>query len=212
MKSDFELIARFKSGDSEAFHALARRHHVSLHNFFFMLTGRESAAQELTRAVFEQLIADRYRLPVERKFSTSLYRLGYNRWVAFEQTGGMKRHAAETAEPEDSDQAQQINEQNEALRLLALLPRELKFLLVLSESNRLSFREIAEVLDISEEAVARRVSQAIALLSVSLQKPALAAPAESFPLQLREPDSTDTTATDKSASGSGERPANKSSE
>ena len=202
MKSDFELIARFKSGDSEAFHALARRHHVALHNFFFTLTGRESAAQELTRAVFEQLVADRYRLPVERKFSTSLYRLGYSRWVAFEQSGGLKRHSAEPAIPDDPDKREQVNEQNEALRLLSLLPRELKFLLVLSETNRLSFREIAEVLDISEEAVARRISQALSLLSASLQKPALAASQDSYPLQIRDVDT----------SASGERPANKATE
>src|SRR5262249_743036 len=153
-----------------------------------MLTGRESASIELTRSVFEQLVADRHRLPVERKFSTSLYRLGYSRWVAFEQAGGMKRHATPPAPPEDPDKRQQVEEQNEALRLLSLLPRDLKFLLVLSESNRLNFREIAEILDISEEAVARRISQATGLLSASLQRPALAAPSsESYPLQLREP-------------------------
>lgn len=170
MKSDFELMARFKAGDTEAFHALARRHHVYLHNFFFMLTGRESAALELTRGLFEQIIADRCRLPVERKFSTSLYRMGFSRWVAFEQNGGMKRHAAEPPIPEDFDRRVQVGEQKEALRLLASLPREMRFLLVLSETARLSFREIAEVLDISEEAVARKISEVLALASSALQK------------------------------------------
>ena len=176
MKSDFELMAKFKSGDPAAFHALARRHHVSVYNFFLMLTGRETAAQELTRGIFEQLVADRYRLPLERKFSTSLYRLGYSRWVAFEQSGGNRRHEPDAPATQEVDKLEQIAAQKESLRLLALLPRELKFLMVLSETLRLSFREIAEILDISEEAVARRLSDTYGILTGSLQQPALEAP------------------------------------
>ncbi len=176
MKSDFELMAKFKSGDPAAFHALARRHHVSVYNFFLMLTGRETAAQELTRGIFEQLVADRYRLPLERKFSTSLYRLGYSRWVAFEQSGGNRRHEPDAPATQEADKLEQIAAQKESLRLLALLPRELKFLMVLSETLRLSFREIAEILDISEEAVARRLSDTYGILTGSLQQPALEAP------------------------------------
>jgi DNA-directed RNA polymerase specialized sigma24 family protein len=188
MKNDFELMAKFKAGDSAAFHALARRHHVSVHNFFFMLSGRESAAQELTRGLFEQIVADRYRLPLERKFSTSLYRMGYSRWIAFEQTGGPRRHEQELPNAEDAEKIAQIVEQKEALRLLALLPRELKFLLVLSETLRLSFRQIAEILDISEEAVARRLSDAYALIKAPRQPqlPYDPSNAQGFPLQLRD--------------------------
>ena len=82
--------------------------------------------------------------------------------------------------PPDTDKQEQINAQKEALRLLSLLPRELRFLLVLSETLRLSFREIAEILDISEEAVGRRLTDTYTILTGSLQ-PALQAPSASTP-------------------------------
>lgn len=203
MKSDFELMAKFKSGDPVAFHALARRHHVSVYNFFLMLTGRETAAQELTRGIFEQIVADRYRLPLERKFSTSLYRLGYSRWVAFEQSGGNRRHEPEALNNPnpDAEKLEQIAAQKEALRLLSQLPRELRFLLVLSETLRLSFREIAEILDISEEAVARRLSDTYGILTGSLQQPALEAPKAGAPApaqaQLPPPQISDAASTEQ---------------
>src|SRR5258708_5652124 len=81
MKSDFELLTEFKAGDLDAFHRLARRHHVTIFNFFHMLAGTENAAEDLTRRVFTQMACERHRLQLDRKFLTSLLRFGYRHWI-----------------------------------------------------------------------------------------------------------------------------------
>lgn len=167
MKSDFELLTAFKAGDLEAFHRLARRHQVTIFNFFYMLSGTESAAEDLTRRVFTQMATERHRLPLDRKFLTSLFRFGYRHWILFTQSEAVSDRrgsnllpapvAAQNADTNALDQAT-------AERLLSSLSNEQKLIVVLSETSGLSYREISDVVDISEQAVGRRMAEAFAHL------------------------------------------------
>jgi RNA polymerase sigma-70 factor (ECF subfamily) len=164
MKSDFELLTAFKAGDMEAFHRLARRHHVTIYNFFYMLTGSEGAAEDLTRRVFTQMATERHRLPLDRKFATSLYRFGYRHWILYAQseaavssTTHLLPGPAPVLDAEAQDRAA-------ADRLLNSLATEQRLIVVLSETNGLSYHEISEIVDISEEAVRRRMAEAMTQL------------------------------------------------
>jgi RNA polymerase sigma-70 factor, ECF subfamily len=182
MKSDNELLHDFRRGDRAAFDRLIRRHHVTAVNFFHLLLGSEKLSEDLTARVFVHIFADNDEFKSESQFMLYLYRAAYATWSDYLRRDGTATHALpaplhsesevlpapETQTRNVSDSAVIIRNVN-ILGLLERLPNELKLLLVLHEFCGLSYAEIARVVDISQDAVKRRMSESFKYLRVGVK-------------------------------------------
>lgn len=187
MKSDRELMASFRHGDRAAFHKLIRRHHVAILNFFHPLTGSQASAEELTQETFLRIFSE-----LEHKaesslwglsreddaqpfstFLTYLYRTGYICWLEHLRREGLPNAlplpntavtslAAIPSAPVDSPAR--------IFALLAVLPNDLKPVVVLGEICGLSYAEIAAVLNVPTRAVRVRMSEAFGIMRAAAKR------------------------------------------
>ena len=194
MKSDRELMADFRHGDRPAFHKLIRRHHVALLNFFHPLTGSQAAAEDLTQKTFLRIFAE-LELQAESTlwgrsreddaqpfttFLTYLFRTGYICWLEQLRREGLPRVlpqpiTANTSVPPVLIDVAEIplppaETPPEIFALLAVLPNDLKPVVVLGEICRLSYAEIAAVLNVPTRAVRSRMKDAFAILRVPAKR------------------------------------------
>lgn len=173
MKSDLELIADFRNGDPNAIQKVARRHHVSLLNFFYPLTGNRKLAERLTHDVFERLCIQVQFCPAPaepvRKFIITLYFAAYSSWLMHLQ------NAPQALPPPPGES---LSEELQLALLLAPLPNALKPLLLFKDVVGMDYAEIAELIGIPDAAVKLRITEAYSMLRDGLRaKTRLAAPA-----------------------------------
>ncbi len=178
---DRGLLERVADGDVESFGVLVERHQQSLFRLCErMLQNREEArdaAQEVFLKAFRK--AGSYR--PRGKVYTWIYRIAVNhclnllrrrrvaQFLSFGDVGGpgdAMNSERPDFEPEDS--APGVEQQLEARRRwratreqIDQLPANQRAVLVLAKFEGLSYREIAEVLDISEGAVESRLFRAM---------------------------------------------------
>ncbi len=178
---DRDLLARVAEGDVESFGVLVERHERRLFRLCErMLQNREEArdaAQEVFLKAFRK--AGSYR--PRGKVYTWLYRIAVNhclnllrrrklaRFLSFGELGG-PGDAEDDARPEfePEDAAPDAEQRLEARRrwratreLIDRLPAGQRAVLVLAKFEGLSYRRIAEVLEITEGAVESRLFRAM---------------------------------------------------
>lgn len=183
---DWEVLARVAAGDADAFARLVHRHEERLLRLCErLLGGREEArdaAQEVFLKVFRQ--AGSYR-PQGRVY-TWLYRIAVNhclnrlrrhkivRFLGLAEAGGRAEgEAAVELDPPDTapDPEARLAARRrwrQTRRAIDALPASQRAVLVLAKFEGLSYREIAQVLDITEGAVESRLFRAMRRLEQTL--------------------------------------------
>ncbi len=177
---DRGLLERVAEGDVESFGVLVERHEKRLFRLCErMLQNREEArdaAQEVFLKAFRK--AGSYR-PRGRVY-TWLYRIAVNhclnllrrrrlaQFLSFGEVGGGDAEDGELPEYEPEDSAPDAEQRLEDRRrwratreLIDRLPANQRAVLVLAKFEGLSYRRIAEVLEISEGAVESRLFRAM---------------------------------------------------
>ena len=154
MKSDLELVADFRKGDSAAFEKLVRRHQLSLFNFFYSLVQCDSLAGHLTQETFLHVVTDRQAVAPQSDFNISLLRSASSRWLEF--AGRMP----ESASIETPAGVERPNFDAEVSRAFSALSRPLMLVVVLSGTCGLSYGEIADVLELPRAGVEARMNEA----------------------------------------------------
>jgi RNA polymerase sigma-70 factor (ECF subfamily) len=171
-ETELELIAKAQQGDRQAFGELVRRHREGVINVVYRMYGdvnlAEDAAQEAFIRAWQHLLDYRPRSP----FRNWVYRIATN--VALD----MLRRERETvdvdtlslASSEEGPEATvEGEERGERVRQAVLaLPPASRVVLVLREYEGLSYREIADTLDIPIGTVMSRLNYARNRLRESL--------------------------------------------
>lgn len=162
---DLELAERFRDGDRAAFDLLVRRHQRGIWRLVRRYVKRDADASDVTQMVFVRAFRG---LPAFRGTATVrswLYRIAINcalSWLRDHRFEQPSEHAdqlvanglAHAAEPGDSNPvlARLVAGDDHASlrRAIAQLPRKQKLVLELRVFDDLSFREVAELADCSE--------------------------------------------------------------
>ena len=79
---DGELMLRYARGDMHAFETLYRRHRSALYRYLVRQTHNTETANDLFQEVWSKVIASRARYEPRAKFSTFLYRVAHNCFIA----------------------------------------------------------------------------------------------------------------------------------
>lgn len=184
----WELLERVAAGDSAAFEEIVLEHEARLLALCRRMLGSRAAAEDAVQEVFVKAYRHAGRLEPRGRLYTWLYRVATNlclnrlrrrRIVRFvplvgerpseePSAGDALDPVDDRADPERSAASRQHWRRVE--RLVASLPPNQRVVLVLARYEGLSYREIAETLDITEGAVESRLFRAMRTLRVRAQE------------------------------------------
>lgn len=172
MQDDRQLVALAQQGDPEAFAQLVRRHQKMVYNLALGKTGSHHDAEEVTQTAFLKAWQGIRSFQGKAAFSSWLYRLTANAAIDL-----LRRRRAPTLSLDDPDLPpladrdpgpEEVSLAAERRRLLwqaiDRLPEAQRAPLVLREMEGLSYREIAQALDLEEGTVKSRLARARLLL------------------------------------------------
>ena len=187
----FELAAQYKSekiaclearkGDQDAFTRLVERHQKMVYNLALGKTGSHHDAEEVTQTAFFKAWQGLPSFQGKAAFSSWLYRLTVN--AAIDLLRQRKKHQGALSlddpdlpvVPDRGPSPEELSEEHERRQLLwqaiESLPEPHRIPLLLREIEGLSYREIAQALDLEEGTVKSRLARARLLLrKLLLQK------------------------------------------
>ena len=156
-RTDEELVARSKTGDTESFNQLVKRWERPIFALAYRTLGREEDARDVTQETFLRAFRALSGFKGDAKFSSWLYRIALNLcrdWMRKERRAPVVA-VPEGVEVEDlaaergpietvEDLAARAELGREVARAMEHLPVEQRQAIILKEYHGLTFQEIAE--------------------------------------------------------------------
>jgi len=161
---EHELIRDAQRGDRRAFTVLIERYWDRLYRWLYHLTHDRHAAEDLAQETFLKAFAGLNKFRADTNFRAWLFRIGHNNFVNSRRVAARTRQPVPDDLPSHDEGPVEQALSREALDLLAQavgrLPSEFRAAFLLRVEQGLSFREIAGVLDTTEETARWRVFKA----------------------------------------------------
>ena len=170
--NDSELVSRIISNDEHAFRLLVEKYQTMVINTCFGFIHNQEDAQDLAQDVFIEVLRSINNFRNEAKISTWLYRIAVNKSLNFIRGKNKykwfrkaladfqtKKQLTDESVPEltDNDTPDSLIENKERAEVLHsavnALPENQKIAFVLNNFEELSYKEIAEVMNVSLSAV-----------------------------------------------------------
>jgi RNA polymerase sigma-70 factor (ECF subfamily) len=157
-------IHRAQTGDREAFSALVEHYWDRLYRWLYHLTHHRHTAEDLAQEAFLKAFAGLHSFRTGSNFQAWLFRIAYNTFVNQRREAARSRQPFPEQVPASGPGPDEQAMSREALQLLARavgrLPGEFRAAFLLRVEEGLSFREIADVLETTEETARWRVFKA----------------------------------------------------
>ena len=168
-RTDAEIMLAVAAGDEVGYNYLVGKYHRQIIHFLFRMCRNEAIAEELAQEVFLRVYRSRESYRAEAKFSTWLYRIATNLAVNHArdtkhertaQTVNLDEPDSETGStPEVADADPNIEqrmlreERMAAIRAeVAALPERQRLAVLMHKYQEMDYRQIGEVLKLSESA------------------------------------------------------------
>lgn len=158
---DAELVAACAEGMAEAFQELLSRYRRSAVSLGYQMLGNLEDAEDVAQEAFVRVFVAIPRFRGQAAFSTWLYRIVANLCLGDRRRRKRTVDLDSVREPRAGDNpARRVTNDLLARQVLAEMAGELRAILVLREQEGLSYREIAEALDLPLGTVRSRLSKA----------------------------------------------------
>ncbi len=168
-KSDAAIMLRVAEGDEAGFNYLATKYHRPMIHFLYRMVGNQAVAEELAQEVFLRVYRARSSYRAEARFTTWLYRIATNlavnhardtRHERSAQTVYLDQPDEETGTtPDVADDEPTVeqkllrDERMAAIRLHVMaLPERQRMAVLMHKYQGMDYRQIGEVLKLSESA------------------------------------------------------------
>lgn len=162
---ELRLVARAQGGDRLAFSALVGRYWDRLYRWLYHLARDRHAAEDLTQETFLKAFAGLDKFHTGTNFAAWLFRIAHNNFANHYHRSNLRASRplpddlpARTGGP--ADEAQNRETIQALSRAIGRLPADFRAALLLRVEEGLSFRQIADVLDLTEETARWRVFKA----------------------------------------------------
>ncbi|MCA1575082.1 MAG: sigma-70 family RNA polymerase sigma factor [Acidobacteria bacterium] len=181
--SDEQIVERALTGDAEAFGEIVLRWERRIFALAYGMLGREEDARDATQETFLAAFRNLRGFRGEAKVSSWLHRIAVNQCITRQRRAKVRNEAA--IEDEEQRQASsfssplelspsRVAEGRESIdavrRAVNSLPLDLRQVVLMKEFEELTFREIAEALDLPLSTVKSRLYTAMRQLQMRLQK------------------------------------------
>ena len=185
--TDAEVMLELKAGNMDAFDVLLAKYRKPIVHFMFRMVHNQAVAEELAQEVFLRVYRSRETYRAEARFSTWLYRIATNLGVNHARDTRHERSAStvyldeadsETGTtPDVADMTASAetgllrNERMEAIRKCVLaLPERQKIAVLMHKYEDMDYKQIGEVLKLSESATKSLLFRAYQTLRVNLKE------------------------------------------
>ncbi len=181
--SDEVIVERALTGDAEAFGELVRRWERRIFALTYGMLGREEDARDATQETFLAAFRNLRGFRGEAKVSSWLHRIAVNQCISRQRRAKVRSESAlddeqdhdagSFATPVSESPVRVVEGRQETLavrRAINSLPIELRQIVVMKEFEELTFREIADALDLPLSTVKSRLYTALKQLQMRLQK------------------------------------------
>ncbi len=178
--TDEIIVERALTGDAEAFGEIVRRWERRIFALTYGMLGREEDARDATQETFLAAFRNLRGFRGEAKVSSWLHRIAVNQCISRQRRSKVRSESALEDEQENSfatplnySPARVAEGRQETLavrRAINSLPVELRQVVVMKEFEELTFREIAEALELPLSTVKSRLYTAMKQLQLRLQK------------------------------------------
>ncbi len=167
--SDAAIMLRVAAGDEAGFNYLVEKHHRAMIHFLFRMVRNQAVAEELAQEVFLRVYRSRESYRAEAKFTTWLYRIATNLAVNHARDTRNERavqsvyldqpdeETGTTPDVADDDPNVEQNllreERMAAIRQHVMaLPERQRMAVLMHKYQEMDYRQIGEVLKLSESA------------------------------------------------------------
>ncbi|MFN2531545.1 MAG: RNA polymerase sigma factor [Pyrinomonadaceae bacterium] len=181
--TDEHIVERALTGDPEAFGEIVRRWERRIFTLAYGILGREEDARDATQETFLSAFRNLAGFRGEAKVSSWLHRIAVNQCISRQRRNKVRNEAALDEEQEERAGnfaaplsyspavTVESTQASEAVRrAVNALPLDLRQVIVMKEFQELTFREIAEVLDLPLSTVKSRLYTALKQLEIRLQR------------------------------------------
>jgi RNA polymerase sigma-70 factor (ECF subfamily) len=185
--SDAEVMLRVKAGDDSAFDYLVQKYRRPMMNFMFRMAHNSAAAEDLAQEVFLRVYRSRESYEASAKFTTWLYRIATNLAVnhARDTRHDRPENTVSLDEPDDESgrtldlpdrtpSAEESIVQRERVaairRRVQALPERQRVAVVMHKYQQMEYRQIADVLKLSESATKSLLFRAYETLREQLKE------------------------------------------
>jgi RNA polymerase sigma-70 factor (ECF subfamily) len=181
--TDEIIVQRALTGDAEAFGEIVRRWERRIFALAYGMLGREEDARDATQETFLAAFRNLRGFRGEAKVSSWLHRIAVNQCITRQRQARVRSEAAleEEQEKDATSFATPVHysplrvvegrqETAAVRRAINSLPVELRQVVIMKEFEELTFREIADVLDLPLSTVKSRLYTAMKQLQMRLQR------------------------------------------
>jgi RNA polymerase sigma-70 factor (ECF subfamily) len=181
--SDEQIVERALTGDAEAFGEIVQRWERRIFALAFGMLGREDDARDATQETFLAAFRNLRAFRGEAKVSSWLHRIAVNQCITRQRRAKVRnesaleteeeKHAANFTAPIRYSPVRVVEgrETTAAVRLAVnSLPVELRQVVVMKEFEELTFKEIADALDLPLSTVKSRLYTALKQLQMRLER------------------------------------------
>jgi RNA polymerase sigma-70 factor, ECF subfamily len=185
--TDAEVMLRVKAGDESAFDYLVQKYRRPLVSFMYRMARNAAAAEDLAQEVFLRVYRSRQTYEASAKFTTWLYRIATNLAVNHARDTRHERPEVTVSldEPDEEtgttlDLADSTVTAEESLvrreRMLAIrakveaLPERQKLAVIMHKYQQMDYKQIADVLKLSESATKSLLFRAYETLREQLKE------------------------------------------
>jgi RNA polymerase sigma-70 factor (ECF subfamily) len=185
--SDAEIMLRVKAGDEPAFDCLVQKYRRPMVGFMYRMSHNAAAAEDLAQEVFLRVYRSRQNYEASAKFTTWLYRIATNLAVNYardtryerpENTVSLDEPREETGQtlelPDASLTAEEAILRRERLaairKRVQALPERQRIAVVMHKYQHLDYRQIGDVLKLSESATKSLLFRAYETLREQLKE------------------------------------------
>lgn len=174
-----ECVEAIRKGDEYAFKKLFLRYYDPLCNFAWRFTRSKSISEDIVQDLFSDLWNLRKSLDPQQSISVYLYQAVKNKALDhIDHQKVVRRHQSNVAQTDKNvvQMQERIHTQEEEKFIKAVrqaiddLPQRAQQVYILHREDGLTYREIAEVMDISIKTVESQMSRALDLLRARLRK------------------------------------------
>ena len=183
LSSDEIIVERALTGDAEAFGEIVRRWERRIFALTYGILGREEDARDATQETFLAAFRNLRGFRGEAKVSSWLHRIAVNQCISRQRRAKVRsesaleeeqeRDAGSFATPVDYSPVRVAEGRQETFavrRAINSLPIELRQVVVMKEFEELTFREIADALELPLSTVKSRLYTALKQLQLRLQQ------------------------------------------
>ena len=185
--TDAEVMLELKAGNMAAFDVLLAKYRKPIVHFMFRMVHNQAVGEELAQEVFLRVYKSRETYRAEAKFSTWLYRIATNLGVNYARDNRQERSAstvyldetdaetgttADVADMTPSAEVEMVRrERMKAIRKHVLaLPERQKTAVLMHKYEGMDYKQIGEVLKLSESATKSLLFRAYQTLRGNLKE------------------------------------------